>query len=397
MKKRVKHSKTKTKTTFTLIIITVLTLSVLAIIPLLNKPVENKTQPQTTNTTPPIKILNKIIPPNYTFGLPFDGGLVSGMDVVFLQNPNQKISIRFTAKTSGIATKLVIYTFAYQGEPTINVGLREDNKGQPKNQWINMNAYNTITPPSKQGFITVQLKSNIEIKKGQVYHIYIEAAENQLNGTLAMRTYRTNGFAQPYNPEDPDILWSDSKMNILFYDGQNWREQNKWPIFAIEYTDGKIEGQPYSLIAPWVVWGSTYVGQMITPASNYTVGKIAFVVSLKSGLSQDNLYYQIRNSTNHILVEGVFIEKNQLTSKQQWVEVTLPTPVTLKAGQLYRIILLSPQSNLENAYYLYGHEFSYNHRIGYGGLQHQITSSHNGGNTWAENPDADAVYKITTS
>jgi hypothetical protein len=69
----------------------------------------------------------------------------------------------------------------------------------------------------------------------------------------------------------------------------------------------------------------------------------------------------------------------------------------LKAGQLYRIIVLSPQTDLDNAYYLYGHEFSYDPTIGYGGLQHQLTSSLDGGSNWGDNQDADAIFKITTT
>lgn len=349
-------------------------------------------------TTSPLQIivLNKQIPSGYIMGLSFDGGLKSGMDVVFLKDSSEKVSIRFTAKLSGTVTNLVIYAFAYKGQPTVHVGVREDDGGVPKEYWINPNAYGTIQLPNKQGFIKVKLQSSVIFKKGQVYHIYVEAAENPLNGTAAMRTYITNGFAQPYNLDDPDLLWNDERMNILFCKGQSWLEQNKWPIFAVEYSDGRLEGQPYSLIAPWVVWGATYVGQTLIPASDYKIGKIAFVISLKSGKPQDNLYYQIRDANNNILTEGIFAESSQVTAPQKWVETILPTSVTLKAGQLYRLIVLSPQTDFDNAYYLYGHEFSYNYEIGYGGLQHQLTSSHNGGKTWAENPDADAVFKITT-
>jgi hypothetical protein len=68
----------------------------------------------------------------------------------------------------------------------------------------------------------------------------------------------------------------------------------------------------------------------------------------------------------------------------------------MKSGQLYRIIALSPQSELSNAYRLYGHEFCYNSTIGYGSLQHQLTSSLDNGTTWGENPDADAIFRITS-
>jgi len=121
-----------------------------------------------------------------------------------------------------------------------------------------------------------------------------------------------------------------------------------------------------------------FVGQTLIPASDYKVGKIAFDVSIKSGAPQDKLSYQVRDSNNNVLAEGVFAERGQLTVSQTWIEVTLPTPVTLKAGQLYRIIVLSPQTDLDNAYYLYGHEFSYDPTIGYGGLQHQLTWCKNG-------------------
>lgn len=406
MKKSVmKRSKNKTKTMLTLAIIVLLATSTVGAILLSNQPSggNNKQTNHTSNggtqnnTGYEIKILNKTIPADYIMGFPFDGGLIHGMDVLFLKNSGEKASIRFTAKLSGTVTKLVIYAFAYKGQPTVRVGLREDSEGSPKEQWIGANPYGAIQLPSKQGFVTVQLQTAVAITKGQVYHIVIEAAEDPLNGTAALRIYRTNGYAQPYNPDDPDIMWNDTMMNTLFYDGRRWLERNKWPIFAIEYSEGKLEGQPYSLVAPWVVWGSTYVGQAIIPASTYKVGKIAFVVSLKSGTPQDKLYYQIRDSDNNILIEGVFAESSQLTSAQTWIEITLPTPVTLKAGQLYRIILLSPQTDLENAYFLYGHEFSYNYNIGYGGLQHQITSTFNGGVTWGENPDADAIFKLTTA
>lgn len=360
-----------------------------------NKPTNNQ-QTNNKNKGYQIKILNKTIPPGYVMGFPVDGGLIHGMDVLFLSSSSDKASIRFKAKFTGNAERLVLYAFAYKGQPRVRIDIREDEEGKPKETWLMENAYETLQLPSRQGFITVQLPSSVRVEKDRVYHILIEAAEDSLNGTAALRTYRTNALSQPLNPDDPDILWNDERMGILFYNGVSWRDQGKWPIFVIEYSEGFLEGQPYSLLAPWVVWGSTYVGQTVIPASDYKVGRIAFVISLKSGTPQDKLYYEIRDSKNGILVQGAFAEGDQLTSSQKWVEASLATPVTLKAGQLYRIVLLSPKTSLDSAYYLYGHEFSYNRTIGYGGLQHQLTSTLNGGGTWGENPDADAVFRLTT-
>ena len=343
-------------------------------------------------------IVGKRIPPGYVIGFPVDAGLMNGMNLVFIQNSNEKVSIRFTAKLSGTATKFVIYAFAYEGQPTVRIGLQEDNGGNPTGQWMSGNAFGTIQLPSSRGFRTVQLQSAVGITKSQVYHVVVEAAEDPLNGTAAVTTYQANGFAQPFNPDDPDILWNDTRMNTLSYDGQSWQEQERWPIFVVGYSDGRLEGQPYSVApAPWVVWSSTYVGQTLIPASDYKIGKIAFDVSLKSGAPQDKLYYQVRNSGNNVLAEGVFAERGQLTTWQTWIEAALPSPVTLKAGQLYRFVLLSPGTDLGNPYYVFGHEFSYDPSIGYGGLQHRLTSSFNAGSMWSENEDADAIFKLTTT
>lgn len=403
MKKHVRRSqKSSTKVALSFAIIAILVLSIFGAI-IFKGPSDNgdhepnpSPSPTPTPTFQPI-ILNKSIPPGYVMGFPVDGGLTNGMNVVFIQNSNEKISIRFTAKLSGTVTSLVIYAFAYRGKPTIHAGLQEDSGGNPKGQWINENAFGTIQLSSSTGFKSVQLQQGIALTKGQVYHIVMDASNDPLNGTVAVTTYQANGFAQPLNPEDPDIIWNDSQMNILSFDVQGWHQQNRWPIFILRYSDGTMEGQPYSLVAPWVVYGSTFVGQTIMPASEYRVGKIALDISLTSGTPQGNLSYQIRNSNNAILTEGVFAEPDQLTASQKWIEVTLPTPVTLKAGTLYRIIVLSPSSNLENAYYLYGHEFSYNNTIGYGGLQQQLTSSLDSGGHWGENPDADGIFKLTTT
>ncbi len=330
-------------------------------------------------------------------GFPVDAGLMHGMNVIFIRNSNEKVSIRFTAERSGTATKIVIYAYGSEGQPTVRVGLQEDNGGNPKGQWIGTNAFGNIQLSSSSGFKTVQLQTSAAITKGQTYHIVVEAPESSLNGVAAIITYQGNDGAQPFNPDDPDIVWNDQRINTLSYDGNNWQEQNKWPIFVVGYSDDRLEGQPYSISAPWVIYGSTSVGQTLIPASDYKVGKLAFDVSVKASAPQDKLYYQIRDSDNNILAEDLFAQPSQLTVSQTWIEATLPTPVTLKAGQLYRIVLLSPETDLATAYHIYGHEFCYSPLIGYGSFQHQLTSSLDGGATWCENADADAIFKLTTS
>jgi len=343
-----------------------------------------------------IKIVGKQIPPGYVMGDPMDVELTTGMTVLFIKNSTERVSIRFTAQLSGQVTALVIYVQAQEGQPRVRVGLQEDDAGLPKGEWMSQNGFGIGQVTSSFGFLTVNLQTSVPVSKGSVYHVVVEAADDPVNGTIMVMTYMGKGSGQPLNEEDPDIVWPDAMMDSLSYDGEKWQEENKWPIFVVKYSDGRSEGQPYSLSAQWVVWGSTYVGQTIIPASNYTIGKIAFVVGL-NGEPKGKLYYEVRDSSNNVLANGSFAEASQLTAPRTWIEVALPSPVTLEAGELYRVVLLSPGTDLGNPYYFFGHEFCYDPSIGYGGLQHQLTSSLDAGSMWADNKDADAIFKLTNA
>jgi len=314
---------------------------------------EEETTPTNSDTedgTNQIKIVDKQIPPGYVMGNPIDVELVSGMSALFIKDSMERVSIRFTAKFSGEATTLTINAMAREGQPQIRVGLQEDSAGLPKGEWMNEQGFGISQISSERGFVTVKLERTVSISKGRVYHMVIESVATE--DSITIFTYMANGYAQPLNEEDPDIVSPDPMMNTLSYDGKDWREENKWPIFVIGYTDGSSEGQPYSLAAPWVIYGSTYVGQTIIPASNYRIGKMAFVVGLK-GEPTDRLYFEIRDTSNEVMAKGLFANTSQLIGKT-WIEITLPSPVTFKAGELYRIVLLSPGTELKNAYYVYG-------------------------------------------
>lgn len=360
-------------------------------------PGTNSTNPGNTgNKTSQVKIVGKQIPAGYVMGNPVDIELKTGMSVLLIENANQKVSIRFTARFSGEAAMVVVNAMASNGRPQARIGLQEDTAGLPKGEWMSGNGFGTAQIPSRKGFIAVGLQKAVSISKGKVYHIVIEAGETPLNGSIAVLAYMANALVQPLNNEDPDILSPDAAINTLFYSGGAWRQEDEWPIYVVKYSDGKSEGQPYSLAAPWVIHSRTYIGQTVIPASNYKIGKVAFVLSLK-GQPKDKLYYEIRDSSNNTLAKGVFAEASQLTTWKTWIEVTLDQPVTFKAGELYRVVLLSPGTDLENAYRVYGHEFSYDPSLGYGGLQHQLVTSHDGGSMWVESEDSDTIFKLTTT
>jgi hypothetical protein len=302
---------------------------------------------------------------------------------------DSKASIRFTAKASGEATSIAINIVPSNQTSQVLAGLQRDSDGTPEGAWMG-EGFGVAGTPDRNGFAVAELQRPVELQQGEVYHIVIEAVGS---ASLSIKAYKANGHAQPLNYQDTDIVWSDSAMDMLSYDGTKWNEENKWPIFAVKYSDGRMEGQPYSLLAPWVIYGSTYVGQQIVPSSDYTIRAISFVVSLE-GQPLDKLYYEVRDSENNQMAMGVFAEAGSLTQWKSWVEAKLDTPIPVKKGELYRIFLYSPGTDLKNPYRVYGHEFSFDSKIGYGGPIHQLIISYDAGSRWMDWTDADTVFKL---
>lgn len=217
-----------------------------------------------------------------------------------------------------------------------------------------------------------------------------------MSGVAAITVYPVDVKYQPLNFSDPDINWKDDAINTLRYQNGTWVVQNEYPVFIIRLSDASAMGQPYSLTAGWVILNKTFVGQRIMPASTYNLGKIAFVVT-KQGNPMDNLYYEILDASNTVLSSGVFASPSDVPVLfWTWREITLPQSVLIQAGRLYRVMLYSPNSDIQNCYQLIGHEVTFDPAIGYGGFQQQLEYSPDAGRTWSDWTDADAIFRLTT-
>ena len=321
-------------------------------------------------------------------GNSFDNELRKGMGAILIDSTDKKASIRFTSQYTGTITRIVL--FLNSDEPLkIMLGMQDDNGGIPSGIWLAKNTVQLNQSGSK--FTAVDILGT-SVEKGKVYHIVVQP-ESDLDTNLYMVTYYTNSFAMPYNPADPDILKPDKILDSLFYDGNNWLEQSSMPIFVVEYIDGKKDGQPYSLAAPWVIKESTHVGQKLVPYFSYNVTEVAFVVS-KQGDPKDKLYYQILDSENSTLANGVFALPDELTNDMSWAKVKLQKPVRFENEKSYIIALYSPMTDIQNTYQVYGHEFSIDPTIGYGGVRHHLIISTDGGKKWMAWFDADTIFRM---
>lgn len=356
----------------------------------------NQTNPEQKETESEYKILNKEIPPGYSFGNYHRSDMSSGATVTQIYHPNEKASIRFTNQHDGFIKNVTI-NLSPVTEREIIIGVQEDDGfGFPQGTWLDENAFiiNYTAPGTRVDKYV--LNDGIKLEKGKVYHIVLEShTTTDPSKPMNLVNFYSNIEGRPLNQVDPDIYSSDPYFNSLFFDGSEWIVENKWPMFMIEYSDGTRDGQPYTLNAAWTVRGKIAIGQSIVPASNYDVSKFGFLIS-KKGIPPEPLFYGIMDSENNVLATGKFIDQEQIIRKPSWVEITLNESVFFEAGKLYRIYVTSPIPREDNNYQFYGHEFSYDNELGYGGLRHTLTISHDEGQSWSSWNDADATFKITT-
>ncbi len=355
------------------------------------------------------QILRKTIPSNYKLGNFFDNGLLIGMEWSELENSDQIHSIRFTNKQNGEINAITLNLLLHSAREVI-VGIQEDDgTGYPSGTWNNDESYIKTVLQPRQAKAYFELPQSFEVSKDKVYHIVIQMAAISSKNLISENTtknieeetpvliihYQRNTPHQPFNPEDPDIYWPDFAINSLHYNGVDWVILDKWPTYLLSYVDGTVDGQPYTLKANWIVQENRPVGQTLIPHSDYQVSKFAFVVS-KNGNPADDLFYGIKDLDNNLLASGMFVKSVDLTKKPSFIEVSLDEPIDLNAGDLYRFYVYSPIPRGEDNYNLFGHEFSFNKTVGYGGKIHRLTTSSDFEH-WGSWYDADAVFALTTS
>jgi hypothetical protein len=336
--------------------------------------------------------LTNLTQENFTeyIGNHIDVGLSTANSAVVFSSKDVASSIRFTAKYSGDASALVVKVLTSENHKFL-VGLQDDNgKGVPSGSWLSSG----IGWAKGDRFMETSLEKPVPIVEGHMYHIVVMLNDSLSQKDASVMTYAAKSSFQPYNPENIDMVWSDPIIDVLSFDGKSWNDESKWPTFVIRYTDGREEGQPYTLYAPWVIHNSVYVGEVFVPSKDYKVRNIGFVVDAK-GKAQDSLYFEILDSKNEIVSHGVLGTPGQIgIGVKKWVDAPLDVSVMLKKGDLYRLVLYSPKTGADQAYEMYGHEFTYNDKIGYGGLQDELTISDNSGTTWQPWDDADAIFRL---
>lgn len=341
----------------------------------------------------PKEAINKNVLPGHVFGFTVDNTLTPGFGAERITEYDEKLSIRFTSRFEGEVTQIKLNLRSSTDEK-IKIGIQEDNGGIPNGLWLGKSpGYVIATIDPEEEAFNVILLDDVKTESEKAYHIVIEPHLENTNPKFWLINYKDNWHFNPLNYTDPDNVWQDPMINTLFFDGDLWQVEEKWPSFVVEYSNGISDGQPYTLMAPWVIGEDRLVGQAVEPYSKYNVDEISFVVS-KKGDPIDDLYYTIYNAEDNILREGVFANKSKLSINQIWHSVLIEPPLLLNSDKLYRIVLHSRNSTLDDGYFIYGHEFMLDKILGFGSKRHHLTASYDGGKNWITWDDADASFKL---
>ena len=268
-----------------------------------------------------------------------------------LNNPNYKLSMRFTAQKSGSVNQLRVYLDSVRRGNRVyyRYGLQEDsafNPGYPSGTFLASGTANF----NSTGWQQVNLSSPANLTAGSVYHLVVEYASGQAPANSRYIDIRSSA---PTNGLLPLEMSSDLSANCLRYDGASWALLDQQPIYVLGFSDNTHEGNPYDNFADWNIYGNNFAGEIFTVNEDMeAVGAGLYLASSRSNLPADNLYVSLINVTDdEILVDSqTFIEPINLTTTFEWKRYNFSATQTLEEGKTYRLVFSSPGSNQTRNY-----------------------------------------------
>ncbi len=305
-----------------------------------------------------------------------------------LSNTSKTMSLRLTADSSKTVSGVRVYLEGLQGtSPTYRYGLQADSSGEPSGVWLGgtntgYGDYQAVAT----GWQTIALNENVILTQDSVYHLVIEYQSGTVNGGNNIELRRSD----PINLLRAYDSSADVQSNILFSedDGSNWTVQNYQPIFVLDFTDITYGGNPYHEATENQIYGDNYFGQQfLVTGSDIIVSTVGMDVSENNQGPEGDLILSFYNVTG-----GVLLATSTLTTSDQirngvysWQEFFFEQPLTLSAGNTYRLYISAPLADV-TAHYLirsaYHDSSSILNSTNYAGTNSFYISSIDGGNSW---------------
>ncbi|MDI6884252.1 MAG: hypothetical protein QMD00_03880, partial [Hadesarchaea archaeon] len=224
------------------------------------------------------------------------------------------------------------------------------------------------------------------------YVVCEEVSAAPVPGWAEIRATSPLNYRRPYdNSEDlkANTLWSTDNA-------QNWTTQNYQPVYLLE-NSASPEGNPYVSASYYSIYGLNRGGENFTVSGgDKQVVRVRAYVDTDS-TPADHLYFAIRDSSNVDVITGTLVENTSAPSSFSWVQKDI-TSTTLTDGASYRFILYSPGSDSGAPWKLAAPSTSASDAIyistTYRGTSAVATVSTDGGSSWVDNSQRDAVYSV---
>ncbi len=268
-----------------------------------------------------------------------------------LNNPDYKVSMRFTAPKSGNVNQIRIYIDAVKKGNEVNYryGLQGNAGGNPDGNYIS----SAIANFSSTGWQTINLASPAAVISGSTYHLVIQydsGSAPQSNRYIDIRSSLPNNLLIPESGAD------DLDANTLGYYGAplSWHLRNQQPLYVLGFDDAAFEGNPYDTSASRNIYGTRFEGETFTLTTERTVSGVGlYVASSRDPLVQpaaDNLYVTLLEDGVPLVNAETFVDPLGLTTSFQWLEYNFAASHTLTTGKQYRLYFSSPGSNASRNY-----------------------------------------------
>lgn len=312
----------------------------------------------------------------------------SGAGLMTLTNTDKKTSIRFVAQNSKTVNAVRVYLEQERGtSPVYRYGLQGDVATVPSGVWLGATGkgygdYQATTI----GWQTIPLQESVNLVAGATYHLLVQYQSGTIgqNDCIELLRSSPNNFLNPYD-NNPNL-----NSNVLFSGngGSIWSIGSYQPIFVLDFSDGTNEGNPYHDLAVNSVWGTNYYGeQFMVSGTNKIISSIEFLVSKNSNTMNDNLYVNLFNISDNILMASstIAVPANITLNAYEWQTYSLPAPIILQSGKEYRVFVFSPLSLVTRSYLvrsIFNDNTSVYNNINYDGANSFFVSSGNSGAGW---------------
>ena len=215
---------------------------------------------------------------------------------------------------------------------------------------------------------------------------------------------------------DSNINYHDPALMTLEFDGVKWDKspEREMPWFLLIHSDGTFQGQPcwhWRQDLSTYNWGEVWAGQLVRIKNVDKEVTQLGVPLMRIGNAEDDLYYEIRDSGERVLREGVLAKKEDISPPDRgigfaWCYADFE-PFVLQKGQAYRVVIKTPKTTFKGGRIatdvggclryrgeVYTNLYPEYALTSYDGTDSMFTLSLNGGKTWTMHPCRDMSFGL---